>query len=130
MWFCSLCTQWLCYKKWDSAYKSWWLIIINSYTLVTLIKSIHEKLYAMYVEWTKLSEVENHLLSIRLLHAVKTTRLKLCIKFVHVDHMLKNKCSSHFKLLQKLRFYHHSCCCSEIFRDHDDYLIVWEVNVV
>ncbi len=101
-----------------------WIIIINSYILVTSIKSTHEKLYAMCVEWTKLSEVENHSLSIRLLHAVKTTRLRLCIKFVRVDHMLKNECSSHFKLLQKLRFHHRSRCCSEIFRDHNDYSIV------
>ncbi len=71
----------------------------NSYILVTLIKSTHEKLYAMCVEWTKLFEIENHSLSIRLLHAVETTRLRLCIKFVHVDCMLKNECSSHFKLL-------------------------------
>ena len=105
------------------------IIIINSYILVTSIKSTHEKLYAMCVEWTKFSEVENHSLSIQLLHAVKTTRLRLCIKFVHVDCMLKNECSSHFKLLQKLRFHHYSHCCSEIFRDHDDYSIVQEVNV-
>ncbi len=100
------------------------IIIINSYILVTLIKSTHEELYVMYVEWTKFSEVENHLLFIRLLHAVETTRLKLCIKFIHVDCMLKNECSSHFKLLQKLCFHHHSCCCSEIFRDHNNYSIV------
>jgi len=70
------------------------------------------------------------LLSIQLLYAVKTTRLKLCIKFVYVDCMLKNECSSHFKLLQKLHFHHHSCCYSEIFHDHDDYSIVQEVNVM
>ena len=23
-WSCSLCIQWLCYKKWDSVYESWW----------------------------------------------------------------------------------------------------------
>ena len=75
------------------------IIIVNSYILVTLIKSTHEKLYAMYVEWTKLYEIENHSLFIWLLHAVETTRLRLCIKFVHVDHTLKNEYSSHFKLL-------------------------------
>ena len=105
------------------------IIIINSYTLVTSIKSIHERLYAMCVEWTKLSEIENRSLFIRLLHAVETTRLRLCIKFVHVDRTLETECSSHSKLLQKLHFHHHSHCCFEIFRDHDDYLIVWEVNV-
>jgi len=46
------------------------IIIINSYILVTLIKSTHEKLYAIYIEWTKRSEIENHSLFIRLLHAV------------------------------------------------------------
>ena len=93
------------------------IIIINSYTFVTLIRSTHKKLYAMCVEWTKLFEIENHSLFIRLLHAVEMTRLRLCIKFVHVDCMLENECSSHFKLLQKFRFHHHSYCCSEIFRD-------------
>ncbi len=106
------------------------IIIINSYTFVTLIRLTHEKLYAMCVEWTKLSEIENYSLSIRLLHAVKTTRLKLCIKFVRVDCMLENECSSHFKLFQKLHFHHHSCCCSEIFRDRDDYSIIWKVNIM
>ena len=38
--------------------------------------------------------------------------------------MLKNECSSHFKLLQELRFHHHLRYCSEILRDDDDYLIV------
>ncbi len=75
------------------------IIIINSYIFMTLIKSTHEKLYAMCVEWTKLSDVENHSLSIWLLHAVETTRLKLCIKFVRVDRTLKNEYSNHFKLL-------------------------------
>ncbi len=36
------------------------IIIINSYTLVTSIRSTHERLYAICIEWTKLSEVENH----------------------------------------------------------------------
>ncbi len=106
------------------------IIIINSYTFVTLIRLTHEKLYAMCVEWTKLSEIENYSLSIRLLHAVETTRLRLCIKFVRVDCMLENECSSHFKLFQKLYFHHHSCCCSEIFRDRDDYSIIWKVNIM
>ena len=105
------------------------IIIINSYTFMILIKLTHKRFYAMYVEWTKLSEIENHSLSIQLLHAVETTRLRLCIKFVHVDCTLKNECSNHFKLLQKLHFHYYSCCCSEIFRDRDDYSIVWEVNI-
>ncbi len=105
------------------------IIIINSYTLMTLIKSIHERLYAMCIKWTKLSEIENHSLFIQLLHAVKTTRLKLCIKFVHVNCMLENECFNHFKLLQKLRFHYHFYCCFKIFRDCDDYLIVQEVNI-
>ena len=109
--------------------KSLIIIIISLYILVTSIKLTHEKLYAMCVKWTKLSEIENHSLFIQLLHAVETTRLKLCIKFVHVDHTLKNECSSHFKLLQKLHFHHYSHCCFEIFCDRDDYLIVQEVNI-
>ncbi len=105
-------------------------IIINSYTLVTLIKSTHEKLYAIYIEWIKLSEVENHSLFIQLLYAVETIIMRLCIKLVRVDCMLKNEWFNHFKLLQKLRFHHHSCSCFEILHDSDDYSIVQEVNVL
>ena len=75
------------------------IIIINSYIFMTLIRLTYKKLYAMCIKWTKFSEVENHSLSIQLLHAVETTRLKLCIKFVCIDCMLKNKCFNHFKLL-------------------------------
>ncbi len=106
------------------------IIIINSYILVTLIKPTHEELYAIYIEWTKLSEVENHSLFIRLLHAVETIIMKLCIKLVRVDRMLENEWLSHFKLLQKLCFHHHSCSCSETLRDSNNYLIVQEVNVL
>ncbi len=74
-------------------------IIINSYILVTLIKSTHEELYAIYIEWTKLSEIENHSLFIQLPHAVKTIIMRLCIKLVHVDCMLENEWLNHFKLL-------------------------------
>ena len=49
------------------------IIIINLYILVTLIKLTYEKLYAMYVEWTKFSEIENYSLFIQLLHAVEMT---------------------------------------------------------
>jgi len=105
------------------------IIIINLYTFMTLIRLTHEKLYATCVEWTKLSEIENHSLFIQLFHAVETTRLKLCIKFVCVDCTLKNEYFNHSKLLQKLHFHHHSHCCSEIFYDHDDYLIVQEVDI-
>ncbi len=64
------------------------IIIINSYTLVTSIRSIHEKLYAICIEWTKLSEVENHLQSTWLLHAVETvsfeTMYQICSRWLHV----------------------------------------------
>ncbi len=76
------------------------------------------------------SEIENHLLFIWLLHAVETIIIRLCIKLVHVDCMLKNEWLNHFKLLQKLRFHHYSCSCSETLRDSNDYLIVWEVDVL
>ncbi len=105
------------------------IIIINSYTFVTLIKSTHEELYAIYIEWTKLFEIENYSLFIQLLHAVETIIIKLCIKLVHVDCTLENEWLNHFKLLQKLHFHHHSCSCSEILRDSDDYSIVQEVNI-
>ena len=75
------------------------IIIINSYTLVTLIKSTHARLYAIYIKWTKLSEIENHSLFIQLLHAVEIIIMRLCIKLVRVDCMLKNEWLSHFKLL-------------------------------
>ncbi len=106
------------------------IIIINSYILVTLIKSTHEKLYAMYIEWTKLFEIENRSLFMQLLHAVETIKLKLCIKFVRDDCTLKNECSCHFKLLQQLRFHHHSRCDLETLRDWNDDLIVCEVNIL
>jgi len=106
------------------------IIIINSYTLMTSIKSTHEELYAIYIKWTKLSEIENHSLFIQLLHAFETIIIRLCIKLVHVDCMLENEWLNHFKLLQKLRFHHHSCSCSETLRDSNDYSIVQEVNVL
>ncbi len=65
----------------------------------------------------------------RLLHAVETVRLRLCIKFVRDDHMLENECSCHFKLFQKLRFHHHSRCRSETLRDRDDDSIVRDIDV-
>ncbi len=74
------------------------IIIINSYILMTSIKSTHERFYAIYIKWTKLSEIENHLLFIWLLYAVETIIIKLCIKLVHVDCMLKNEWFNHFKL--------------------------------
>ncbi len=64
------------------------IIIINSYVLVTLIRSTHEKLYAICIEWVKLSEIENHLQSIQLLHAVETvsfeTMYQICLRWSHV----------------------------------------------
>ncbi len=65
---------------------------------MTSIKSTHEELYAIYIEWTKLFEIENHSLFIQLLHAVKTIIMRLCIKLVCVDRTLKNEWLSHFKL--------------------------------
>ncbi len=58
---------------------------------MTSIKLTHKKLYAIYIKWTKLFEIENHSLFIWLLHAVETIIMKLCIKLVHVDCMLKNE---------------------------------------
>ncbi len=75
------------------------IIIINSYILVTLIKLTHERLYAIYIKWTKLSEIENHSLFIQLLCAVETIIMRLCIKLVRVDCTLENEWLSHFKLL-------------------------------
>ncbi len=64
------------------------IIIINSYTFVTSIKSTHERLYAICIKWTKLSEIENHSQSIWLLHAVKTvsfeTMYQICSRWSHV----------------------------------------------
>ena len=105
------------------------IIIINSYTFITSIRLIHEKLYAICVEWTKLSEIENRSLFIQLLHAIETIKLKLCIKFVRDNCMLKNECSCHFKLLQKLHFHQHSCYYFKTFHECDDDLIIYEVNV-
>ncbi len=87
-------------------------------------------LTAMYIEWTKFFKIENHSLFIWLLHAVEMIKLKLCIKFVHNDCMLKNEYSCHFKLLQQLRFHHHFHCCLETLHDWNDDSIVHEVNVL
>jgi len=57
------------------------IIIINSYIFVTLIKSIHERLYAIYIEWAKLSEIENHSLFIRLLSKQNRKREKVDISW-------------------------------------------------
>ena len=88
------------------------------------------KIYAICVEWTKFSKVENRSLSMRLLHAAEMIKLRLCIKFVRDDCTLENECSCHFKLFQKLRFYHHSRCHFETLCDCDDDSIVREVNVL
>ena len=65
-----------------------YIIIINSYILVTSIRSTHEELYAIYIEWTKLSEIENHLQSTWLLHAVEIVSFKtmyqICSCWLHV----------------------------------------------
>ncbi len=64
------------------------IIIINSYILVTLIKLTHKELYAICIEWTKLSEIENHSQSIQLLHAVETvsfeTMYQICSRWLHI----------------------------------------------
>ncbi len=55
---------------------------------MTLIKSTHERLYAIYIEWIKFSEIENHLQFIQLLHAVETvsfeTMYQICSRWLHV----------------------------------------------
>jgi hypothetical protein len=56
------------------------------------------------VKWTKPSGVENHSLSIRLLHVAETIRLRLCIKFVRDDRTLENERPCHSKLFQKFCF--------------------------
>ncbi len=65
------------------------IIIINSYILVTSIRLIHKRLYAICIEWTKLSEIENHSQSIQLLHAVETvsfeTMYQICSRWLHVN---------------------------------------------
>ena len=55
---------------------------------MTLIRSTHEELYAIYIEWTKLFEIENHSQSTWLLHAVETvsfeTMYQICSRWLHV----------------------------------------------
>jgi hypothetical protein len=65
----------------------------------------------------------------RLLHAAKTIRLRLCIKFVRDDRTLENECPCHSKLFQKLRFHHYFRCRLEILRDRDDDPVVRSVGV-
>ena len=85
--------------------------------------------YAMCVEWTKPSGVENRSLSMRLLHAAETIRLRLCTNFVRDDRTLENECSCHSKLFQKLRSHHHFRCRPEILRDRDDDPVVRTAGV-
>ncbi len=42
------------------------------------LNSIHEKNYAMCIEWTKFSEKENHSSTTQRLHIVETIKLTLC----------------------------------------------------
>ncbi len=55
---------------------------------MTSIKSTYEKLYAICIEWTKLSEIENHSQFTWLLHAVKTvsfeTMYQIYSRWLHV----------------------------------------------
>ncbi len=88
----------------DISFELWIVIIIIIIIIIHTflwcwLDQFMRKIYAMCVEWTKLSEVENRSLFIQLLHAVETIKLKLCIKFVCDDCMLKNECSCHSKLL-------------------------------
>ncbi len=66
----------------------WEKIIINSYILVTSIKSTHEELYAICIKWTKFSEIENHSQFIQLFYAVETvsfeTMYQICSRWLHV----------------------------------------------
>ncbi len=86
-------------------------------------------IYAMCVEWTKPSGVENRSLSIRLLHVAGTVRLRLCIKFVRDDRTLENECPCHSKLLQELRFHHHFRCRLEALCGRNDDPVVRIVDV-
>ncbi len=48
------------------------------------LDSTYERLYAIYIEWTKLSEKENHSSSIHQLYVIETMIIKLCIKFASI----------------------------------------------
>ncbi len=67
------------------------IIIINSYIFVTSIKSTHERLYVICIKWTKLSEIENHLQFIWLLHAVEIvsfeTIYQIYSRWLHIKKM-------------------------------------------
>ncbi len=105
------------------------IIIIHTFLWCRLDR-LMRKIYAICVKWTKFSEIKNRSLFIWLLYAVKTIKLRLCIKFVRDDCMLENECSCHFKLLQQLYFHHHSRCCFETLHDWNNNLIVHEVNIL
>ncbi len=55
---------------------------------MTSIKLTYEKLYVICIEWTKLSEIENHSQFIQLFHAVETvsfeTMYQICSRWSHV----------------------------------------------
>ena len=48
------------------------------------LNSTHEKLYAIYIEWTKLFEKENHSSFTWWLHVIETMIIRLCIKFASI----------------------------------------------
>ena len=76
------------------------IIIINSYTLVTSVRPTHGGKSMLCVSsGQKPSGVENRSLSIRLLHAAETVKLRLCTKSVRDDRTLENECPCHSKLL-------------------------------
>ena len=59
-----------------------WFEFIHSYDIN--LNSTHERFYAIYIKWTKLSEKENHLSFIWWLHIIETMIMKLCIKFASI----------------------------------------------
>ncbi len=112
-------------KKSDKSNYSILIIIIIIFMFLWYwLNQLMRDIYAMCVKRTKLSEIENRSLSIWWLHVVEMIELRLCIKFVRDDCMLKNERSCHSELLQQFHFYHHSCCHLKIFRDWNNYLIV------
>ncbi len=59
-----------------------WFEFIHFYDID--LNSTHEKLYAIYIEWTKLFKRENHSSFIWWLCIIETMIMKLCIKFASI----------------------------------------------
>ncbi len=133
----------LLYKYEFKHFIYFWINVLNFHNIIIIIIIIiihtllwhrldqfMRNVYAMSVEWTKFSRERKSLIIYTTASHDRNNELRLCIKFVRDDCMLKNECSCYFKLLQQFRFHHHLDHHLETLHDWSDDLIVRWVNVL